>query len=117
MKPTYQINKSKPIGNKTPRAVATAFPPLKSKNIGYICPKQAASAIMPKFSGSKPKKYAPQTGMVPLRISKTNTSAAIYLLLIRNTLVAPGLFDPIERGSGSFNSLHNKIALEIEPTK
>jgi hypothetical protein len=26
----------KPIGNKVPKAVATALPPLKLKNIGYI---------------------------------------------------------------------------------
>ena len=63
------------------------------------------------------KKYAPHTGIVPLRISKNNTVAAASLLLIRKTLVAPGFFEPVVRGSGKPKNLHTNIALEIEPIK
>ena len=55
--------------------------------------------------------------MVPFRISKINTEAAVALLLMRNTLVAPGLFDPVVLGSGKLRHLHIKMALEIEPIK
>lgn len=50
-------------------------------------------------------------------MSKISTAAATNLLLMRNTFVAPGFLEPVARGSGKFNNLQSKMALEIEPTK
>ncbi len=63
------------------------------------------------------KKYALHTGIVPLIISKNNTEIAVNVLLIRNTLVAPGFLEPVVLGSGKPKNRHIKIALEIEPIK
>ena len=44
------------------------------------------------------------------------TSAAACFPAMRNTLVAPGLPDPVVRGSAKLNALQTMIALDKEPT-
>ncbi len=109
--------KSQPIGAMAPNAVATPFPPLKPKKTGQICPRQAAIAISPSQKGVTPNAYAPQTGNMPLRMSKISTATAAPLPPIRNTFVAPGLPEPLSRGSGSPAMRQTRMALEIEPQR
>ena len=55
--------------------------------------------------------------LVLFSTSKISTDAAVNLLLIRSTLVAPGLREPTVLGSGNRSILQINIALDIEPIK
>ncbi|SON48168.1 conserved protein of unknown function [Vibrio tapetis subsp. tapetis] len=50
-------------------------------------------------------------------MSHNKTAAAAGFEPLRSTLVAPGFFDPVVRGSLIFSSRQIKTALEIEPNK
>src|SRR5699024_1830365 len=109
--------RSQPMGAMAPKAVATPFPPLNPKKTGQMCPRQAAMAIKPSQKGLTPNSYAPQTGNIPFRTSKISTATAAPLPPIRNTLVAPGLPEPLVRGSGSPHKRQTRMALEMEPQR
>ena len=55
--------------------------------------------------------------MVPFSTSKIKTKAAGSLPPMRKTFVAPGLLEPVLRGSGRVNTRQIKTALDIEPNK
>ena len=89
--------------------------PLRSQ--GQMCPRQAAMAIKPSQKGLTPNSYAPHTGNIPFRTSKISTATAAPLPPIRNTLVAPGLPEPLVRGSGNPHKRQTRMALEMEPQR
>jgi hypothetical protein len=78
---------------------------------------EPASATQPISKSEKFNILASKTGSKPFNISATNTMIAACLPPIRNTLVAPGFFEPSRRGSASFIILQTKTALFKEPTK
>lgn len=56
-------------------------------------------------------------GSKPFSISPNNVNPAAFLLPIRSTLVAPGFFDPVLRGSGRLISLQVIMAADTEPSR
>src|SRR5690554_5517948 len=84
--------------SNTPRAVATPLPPLNFRNRGYRWPRKTATPASPITPAGSPHSraaaVASQTANQPLAASPANVSAAAALLPVRNTLVAPGFFDP-----------------------
>jgi len=55
--------------------------------------------------------------MVPFNISHTKTNIAGVVPPSRSTLVAPGLPDPLRRGSGNLYKREMITALDSEPLK
>ncbi len=60
---------------------------------------------------------AASTGMNPFNMSPNKVIAAAFFPPMRNTFVAPGLPEPLVRGSGRRMHLQTIIAVEIEPNK
>ena len=103
--------------SKTPREVATPLPPLKRKNIGYKCPIKAKKATSASVFLSDVNACAIRTGIRPLSMSPMRVIMAAFFPAMRNTLVAPGLFEPCDLGSGRPNNLHVMIAVDTDPSK
>ncbi len=106
------------IASSTPAAVATPLPPWKRKNTGYRWPRNTASAAhATPISPPMPKCRTSQTASQPLKASPTSVRIAAFLLPLRSTLVAPGFFDPYERGSASPMVALTTTANEIDPIR
>ena len=58
-----------------------------------------------------------KTGNAPLNMSPIKVMIAAVLPALRSTLVAPGFFDPLRRGSSNPINLQVITALEIEPIR
>src|SRR3712207_7949424 len=71
-----RINKKVTFGSKnkkTPKLVATPFPPLKAKKNDKLCPKITISATMERALGESPPALAKATAKKPLKASANNT--------------------------------------------
>ena len=101
----------------TPIAVATPLPPRKSKYTGYRWPRKAQKPQSAAMLSGMPRRRAMITGTTPLATSPTSVSAAAKVLPTRNTLVAPGLWEPSERGSAKPNSRHTRMAADMDPSR
>ena len=94
--------------NKTPRYVATPFPPLNLNQIGKMWPKKTIKAAICICSGII--LLASNTGRKPLRQSKIKVNNAKYLLPVLSTFVAPIFPEPI-----FLTSLFIKFLVKIKP--
>ena len=106
------------IAMRAPKKVAMPFPPLKPKKMGNMWPRTITKANSARnMFGVCNNILHIIIGIKLLRASHRKVNAAIFFPAMRITLVAPGLFDPVERGEGSPNILQIIIALFIEPIK
>lgn len=121
MVPTQVPIISRPAGQckarATPIAVATPFPPLKSKYTGKRCPKNAQKPHKASTIGGAFSSIAIKIGIIPLATSPRRVATAASFPAARNTLVVPGFCEPVERGSSSPNMRQINIAEEIDPIK
>lgn len=108
-------NHDKP--KNAPIAVATPLPPLKLKNIGQMCPNNAANITLPITHGAKPNCVTNIVGIKPLQPSPNMVMMAGAFPPRRSTFVAPGFLEPWLRGSGKPQSLQTMMALDNEPIK
>lgn len=98
-------------------AVATPLPPLKRKKTGKQCPAKAQNPVAAISSLLSVTAIATSIGIRPFRQSPTRVRKAAFLPAIRNTLVAPGFFEPSLRGSGKPDILLRMIADDNEPSR
>lgn len=104
----------------TPKAVAIPLPPLKASHIGYMwantdmAPKSMGNeTLMPQteHSGAEnPKRKGRHTESAPLPASKSSVKMPSVFVLVRNTLVAPILPEPVDR-----ISISEKQRVRISP--
>ncbi len=64
-----------------------------------------------------PKRLTSQTASQPLNASPTSVRIAAFLLPLRSTLVAPGFFEPYERGSASPIAALTTTANDTDPIR
>ena len=78
-----------------PKLVATPFPPLNSKNTGYVCPITTNSAAISTsiallvFLNILPKRIAINIETIPFNMSQTRVKTAAFLPTVLSTLVLP----------------------------
>lgn len=80
-------------------------------------PTNVASITLPTSQVGTAKLAITNVGNQPLQPSPRRVKIAGILPPIRNTLVAPGLFEPLLRGSGKPHNLQIIMALDNDPIK
>lgn len=100
-----------------PAAVATPLPPRKLKYSGYRWPITAAMPTQASSITPSPSQRATSTGSRPLPTSPSRVRMASFFPATRSMLVAPGLPEPLARGSWVPNQRLSRTAKEREPSR
>src|SRR3989304_3235841 len=102
---------------RTPRKVATPFPPRNLRKTGYKWPRNAASATPATWASDAPKIRPRATGAHPFSMSRARARAAAPLPAARRTFVAPIFPLPISLTSTPFDALAIRRPNGMEPDK
>src|SRR3990172_7716609 len=102
---------------RTPRKVATPFPPRNLRKIGYKWPRKVASATPATWASDAPKVRPRATGAHPFSMSRARVRAAAPLPTARRTFDAPMFPLPIALTSTPLDPLAIRRPNGMEPDR